>query len=73
MKSSLSFDAIMERSYQVGDQVMYAHLQAADIKGYNRTATITKVGKFDTYEIRDDHHQVVNVDCSDIAPLSSRV
>lgn len=72
MKSTLSMNQLEEQSYSVGDEVMYAHNQAADIKGYNRTATVTKVMRFETYEIKDNTGMVVSVGTDDIAPLSSK-
>lgn len=72
MKSTLTEQQLMEQSYKVGDEVMLAYCQASN-KGYNRTAVVTKVCPFDTYEVRDDHKEVGHVDASDIAPLSSKM
>jgi ferredoxin-like protein FixX len=72
MKSTLTEQQIMEQSYKVGDEVMFAYCQASN-RGYNRTATVTKVCPFDTYEVRDDHNEVSRTDASELAPLSSKM
>ena len=72
MRSTLTDDELATHIYQSGDQVLYAWLQAADVKGYNRTAEIIRVLPFGAYEIRDDHQETHIVGWDDIAPLSSK-
>ncbi len=72
MKSTLSMEELEEQSYSTGDEVMYAHLQAADVRGYNRTATVTRVLGRGEYEIKDERNETHRVSFEDIAPLSSK-